>query len=105
MLIVPLQAVPSQRVATTLGGQNCLIAVYQKMFGLFLDLSVGATPIVTATICLNQVRIVRSLYLGFVGDLCFIDNQGGNDPDYTGLGGRYSLAYLEAGDDLPAGVG
>lgn len=107
MLIVPLQAIPSQTTTVILGNQTCVIDVYQKDTGLYLDLSVvnaAQTPIVTGVICLNQVRMVRDLYLGFIGDLMFIDNQGTNDPDYTGLQGRYSLAYLEA-SDLPAGTG
>jgi hypothetical protein len=55
-------------------------------------------------ICLNLVRIVRSLYLGFSGDLCFLDTQGSTDPVYTGLGTRYQFLYLEK-QDLPPNVG
>ncbi len=98
MLIIPLKAVPSQNVATVLAGQSCQIAVYQKMFGLHLDLSVNDAPLIEGVLCFNLNLIVRDAYLGFVGDLVFIDNQGSSDPVYTGLGSRFSLAYLEAGD-------
>ena len=57
--------------------------------------------IIGGVICENLNRIVRSLYLGFAGDLAFIDNQGSTDPVYTGLGTRYSLAYIEADELLP----
>lgn len=103
MLIVPLQATPSQIVSVLLAGQDTRIAIYQESFGLFMDLSVAGTPIVTGVICQNLNRIVRDLYLGFVGDFIFIDNQGATDPVFTGLGARYSLAYLEASDLNGAG--
>ncbi len=100
MKTIPLQAVPSQTVSVLLGGQNCQIAVYQKSTGLYLDLSVNNAPIVTTVICRDRVRLVRQVYRGFVGDLTFADMQGLSDPDYTGLGGRFLLVYLEAADLL-----
>lgn len=101
MQIVPLAAAPNQTVDVQLAGQSCRIAVYQLSTGLFLDLSVSGALIVGGVICQNLNRIVRDLYLGFVGDLTFVDNEGAADPDYTGLGGRFSLAYLSTDDLLP----
>lgn len=98
MQIIPLQATPNQTLTVVLGNQNCRINVYQKFFGLYLDLAVGDTPILLGVICRNANRIVRYTYLGFVGDLAVFDTQGSNDPDYTGLGSRYQLVYLEAAD-------
>src|SRR6185312_13883234 len=100
MLIVPLQPVPSQSVSVVLGNQNCRIDVGQKSTGLFIDLYVNDVLIIGGVICENLNRIVRNKYFGFVGDLVFIDNEGTNDPDYTGLGSRYSLAYLEDGETV-----
>lgn len=104
MLIVPLQAVPSQVLGVQLNGQNCNLAIYQEGYGLFMDVTVDETLIIAGVICQNLNRIVRSLYLGFEGDFVFIDNQGNSDPYYSGLGTRYSLAYLEP-SDLPPGQG
>jgi hypothetical protein len=101
MLAIPLQAVPAQQVTVSLANQPCQIKVYQKTFGLFLDLSVNNSLIVGGVLCQNLNRIVRSLYLGFIGDLGFVDTQGSNDPDYTGLGARYLLVYLEVSDLAP----
>ena len=103
MLIVPLQAVASQTVAVQLAGQNCQINVYQKSTGLYCDLYVNGSLIIGGVICQNLNNIVRDLSLGFIGDLAFIDTQGSSDPDYTGLGGRFSLAYLELSDLNGAG--
>lgn len=98
MLTIPIQATPAQSLSTVLGGQNCQVNIYQKSTGMFLDLSVSNSPIISATICLDRVRMVRETYLGFVGDLVFVDTQGTSDPVYTGLGARFVLLYLEASD-------
>lgn len=104
MEIIPLDPVPSQTLTVSLSNQTCQIKVYQKLYGLFLDLSVNNVLIIGGVLCENLNRIVRSLYLGFQGDLLFIDNQGSSDPTFDGLGARYSLAYLSP-SDLPSGVG
>jgi hypothetical protein len=101
MLIVPLQAVPNQTVTVSLSNQNCQINVYTRVGTLYVDLYVNNVLIVAGVVCENLNRIVRSLYLGFAGDLAFIDNQGNADPVYSGLGSRYSLAYLLPSELLP----
>lgn len=98
MKIIPLQAVPSQTVQVSLAGQPCKINVYQMDSGLYCDLFVNNVMILGGIICQDRNRIVRDAYFGFVGDLGFIDTQGTQDPDYTGLGSRYNLAYLETTD-------
>lgn len=106
MMIIPMQPIASQSFQVTLANQNVQINIYQKFFGLFCDLyNVSNNKlIIGGVLCENLNRIVRSLYLGFVGDLEFVDTQGKTDPYYTGLGSRYLLAYLET-TDLAAGEG
>lgn len=97
-LLIPLTAVPNQSVQVTLNGQTCRVAVYQKDTGLYIDLYVGTALIIAGVICQHANRIVRDSYLGFTGDLAFIDTQGVSDPDYTGIGTRYVLVYLAPGE-------
>ena len=97
-LIIPLQAVPNQTLSVVLGNQACQINVYQLFFGLYLDLVANGIPVRAGISCLNRKRLIRSKYLPFIGDLVFFDQQGTSDPDFTGLGGRFQLAYLEATD-------
>lgn len=105
MLVVPVQAVPAQQVSVILGNQSVDITLRQLVGGLFMDLQSDGQEIVGLVICQNRNRIVRDLYLGFAGDLFFYDNSGAEqDPDFTGLGSRYTLMYLEP-DDLPPGIG
>ncbi|MNT60795.1 hypothetical protein D3C72_1984020 [compost metagenome] len=49
----------------------------------------------TTVLCHDRVRLVRSAYLGFFGDLTFVDIQGHADPQHEDLGSRFVLAYLE----------
>lgn len=94
MLIVPLQPVASQQVSVILSNQNCQFNIQQRNSAIFIDVLVNNFPIIQGVICENKNKIVRDAYLGFIGDVAFIDNQGDSDPEYTGLGTRYSLAYL-----------
>lgn len=98
MLMVPLQAVPSQTVSVQLGAQSCQIEVSQKGASLFTNLYVDNALIIGGVIGRNRVRMVRDVYLGFLGDLIFLDTQGSEDPQHAGLGDRYLLMYLEAAD-------
>jgi len=102
MQIIPTQAVANQAITITLAGQSCQINVYQKLYGLFVDLYVANVLLVAGTPALNVTRIVRADYLGFIGDLIFIDTQGSDEPAYTGLGSRFHLAYLEASELIAA---
>lgn len=98
---IPLQAVPSQMVKTVLAGQNVQLLIYQKSQGLFVDVNFDDIEAVSSVIARDAVPIVCRQYTGFVGNLLFIDTQGNADPEYTGLGNRFSLVYLtEAEFDL-----
>lgn len=98
MQIIPIQAVENQAVTVTLAGQACQINLYAKLYGLFADLYVSNTLVIGGTLVLDRNRLVRSTYLGFIGDLIVYDTQGTNDPSFDGLGSRYMLAYLEASE-------
>lgn len=98
MKIIPLSAVPSQKLSVLLGNQNCQIKVYQKTTGLYIDVSVNDVPLVSGVVCRNAVPIVRYAYLGFSGDLLFLDTRGSDDPQYLGLAGRFELIYFAAGE-------
>ena len=115
--VVPLQPVNSQILSITLNQQACTVYLYAKQIQvpaaaevevnpptfliinpLFMDLyltdSNGNTSLVIGgVICQDRNRIVRNTYLGFNGDLAFIDSQGSQDPVPSGLGSRYLLTY------------
>lgn len=104
MLYIPLHQVANQQLTVQLSGQNCQINVYQKFFGLFLDLYVSDSLIIGGVLCQNLNRLVRSAYLGFIGDLGWWDLYGNQDPVYTGIGVRFRLVYLSKTDIDALGV-
>ena len=101
MLIIPIQPVPSQTLTVVLSSQQTQIDIRQQSTGLYVDLYVNNALIIGGVIAQNANRIVRDAYLGFVGDIAFLDTQGREDPVFDGLGSRYVLAYF-APAELPA---
>ena len=96
MLQIPIQPVPSQQVKAVLASQNCQIAIYQKLQGLFVDLNSNGEEISTGVIARNAVQLDPREYGSFSGNLMFIDTQGNDDPTYDGFGTRFFLIYLTA---------
>ncbi|EPL4123867.1 phage baseplate plug family protein [Citrobacter amalonaticus] len=98
MRTIPLTPQKSQSFYIDLSGQNCGIRLIQRESFLYIDLMVNGVPIIQGVPCLYGNKIVRYRYLGFSGDLFFIDNQGQQDPSYDGLGSRFALYYIEEGE-------
>lgn len=92
---------PAQLITITLNQQHCDLVIYTKSINIpiedpgtistdpptyenanpvFMDLYVNNISIVGGVLCLNRTKIVRDTYLGFIGDLAFIDTQGNEDP-------------------------
>lgn len=101
MIVVPLKALASQTVQIQLNGQNCQLNVYQKFYGLYMDVLVNDVLVIGGVLCRNQNRIVRSAYLGFSGDFSFVDTQGNDDPDWTALGTQFQLIYFTPDEVVP----
>jgi hypothetical protein len=64
---------------------------------LYLSLYLDGIAIDTNRICHNNTFCVSN-YLGFDGNLIFLDSDGRSDPEYTGLGERYNLFYVSNSD-------
>jgi hypothetical protein len=95
---IPLNASPNQTLTVGLAGQSCQIDVFQRAGRVFVNLYVDDEEIILGVLAENRNRIVRDAYLGFSGDLIFVDTQGNADPEYLGLGSRYALVYLTAAE-------
>jgi hypothetical protein len=95
MQTISLKDVPSQTLTLLLASQLTKLNIYTLVDGnLYMDVFVNDVAIITGVLCLNNNRIVRDSYLGFLGDFTFTDTQGLTDPVYTGLGSRYQLLYI-----------
>ena len=95
MLTISLEAEKEQTVTVPLAGQQCIIRLVQRDSGLYMDLTVNDVPLILGVPCWYGGRMVRYSYLGFQGDLVFLDTQGQEDPSWDGLGTRFLLFYLE----------
>lgn len=105
MQVIPVQAIANQTLTCQLGNQSVLINLYQKATGLFADVLLNGVIVKSGVLCLNGVKWIRDLYLGFSGDLVFFDQSGaGQDPTYTGLGSQFVLYYYTP-TDLGPGIG
>lgn len=98
MQVIPTTAVPSQTLSVMLNGIPVAIALYQKSTGLYCDIGINDAPLLYGVACLNDAPMVISAYLGFPGDLAWIDLQGNDPPYYDGLGSRFVLVWLEPSD-------
>lgn len=98
MKIIPLPAFASQTFNVVLAGQSCALNLYQKSTGLYLDLAIAGRAVASGVLCRDRVKLLRQEYLGFLGDLAFMDTQGQDDPHFDGLGSRWVLVYLEPED-------
>ena len=100
MKLIQLADIPSQTVRCLLGSQDCRIDVKVRDTGTYLDLFVSDADVVRGVACRNRVLLVRDAYLGFTGDLVFVDQTGDEDPTTPGMGSRFQLFYLEPTDYL-----
>ena len=102
MQVIPLQAIPNQSLFATLGASSIQtqLNIYQKLTGLFMDiLLLPATPVVYGALARNMTFACLNSYLGFTGDLAWIDISGaGDNPIYEGLGTQVALLYFEPGE-------
>lgn len=104
MQVVPTQPVPNQTLQVQVNDQPVALNIYQLSYGLFVDVYVANALVIGGVLAQNLNRIVRSSYLGLVGDFAFVDVQDASDPVYTGLGDRYQLIYLDEADLADPGV-
>jgi len=96
VLEIPLSPTPLQTLVVQLGDQSSRITVRQRRTGLFVDLVQRDVPTALGVKALDRIGLVRGEYLGFVGQLFFVDTQGADDPAYGGLGSRWLLLWDDA---------
>lgn len=91
---ITLNAIKSQRVTVSLNNTSYTIRIHQRSTGLFLDIYLGESAIAQGILCLNCNWVVRYSYLGFPGDLVFVDKKGSSAPYWDELGSRFRLYFL-----------
>lgn len=98
MRTISIEPKKSQSISVELGGKQCKIRLVQRNSFLYMDLSIDGKRILQGVPCLFGNKMVGYKYLGFPGDLIFMDNFGQLDPEWSGLGERFKLYYIEEPD-------
>lgn len=90
---VPISAVPAQMFKITLAAQTLQIALRQRATGLYADIWCAGTRVLSGVLCQDRTWLARNVATGLPGDLAFMDTQGTQNPQSTGLGTRYVLLW------------
>lgn len=98
MLLIPLKPVANQTTTVMLNGQVVRVAVREMTTGVYLTAWLDNVVIQSTILCVDRVRMMDSNYDAFVGGFMFMDSQGISDPESSGIGSRWNLYYLEAGE-------
>ena len=103
MTRIPLATAPNQTLAVTLDQQNVQLALRQNASQMYIDVQLNDQYVVRSRVCRDRQRLLTGVrYKGLKGDFAFIDTQGTNDPEWTGLGAeetaRYLLLFLSDGE-------
>ncbi len=93
MYEIPLDPVPGQRFAITLGNRECAFHFYWRGRRLFCDLDAAGVRVASGGICRDRQHLLQSPRDVFGGWLFFADTRGGEDPRWQGLGDRWLLLY------------
>lgn len=99
MIEIPLSNDPNVIFSIALDNQNCQIGLRQIGVALYLSLKCNEQTIVENIICNNSVLLpISESENDFKGKLVFHDTFGKEDPNFEGLGDRFKLYYLSAGE-------
>ena len=85
---IPLDAYPNQTVSTTINNIRWTIELDTRLGRLYATVSNDSDGVIVRNrLCLDGIFITQNLV--------FIDQDGNQDPVYTGLGGRFSLVWTD----------
>ncbi len=94
-VVIPLAAVAYQSLRVPLAGHAVRLDLQQRATGLYAAVWVDDVPVLAGALCQDRTWLVRQSASTLPGDMGFADTQGTQDPDYTGLGSRFVLVYVQ----------
>ena len=99
METIPVRPEPNQTFQVVLHDQDCSLRIYARNMAdgsepLYMDLYVDEQPIFYGTLCKDALVLPLYDYMPFEGGLLFVDMNGAEDPQWSGLGTRWQLVYL-----------
>ncbi|CAK7192661.1 hypothetical protein COMNV_00866 [Commensalibacter sp. Nvir] len=95
MQIIPLNPLDAQVFSLHLSEDSYRFRLVDRGdVGMMLDVYKNENEGIMGILCLDRVRLIRSAYKRFPGELMFADQQGTMNPYYLGLNQRFLLYYL-----------
>lgn len=94
-VVIPVGAVAYQSLRVSLSGHAVRLTLQQRGTGLYAAVWVDGMAVLAGALCQDRTWLVRHNACALPGDMGFVDTQGTQDPDYTGLGSRFMLVYAE----------
>ena len=101
MIQIDIAPLASQEFTCVLDGQYCLIWLYQRGDHMYMDLHAGKKAVCKGAVCQYGADVLQSRSADFSGTLHFYDFLGKSRPWHWGLGDRWALLYVPAGEPLP----
>lgn len=114
MEIITLKQEPIQTVNVTLYQQDVSIKLYQMPSMMYIDVTSDGKVLVLGIPCASFTKLIRYSYLGFQGDLFFVDYDSTakpietvmlngveintEAPNFSQLGTRFDLYYFSPDD-------
>ncbi len=98
---IPARPIPAYSFQTILNGQACSLRLVWRNDTLYCDLMVDNAYIWQGRIVHDRTPIKNFRVTPFVGNFVFVDYEGTNDPQYSGLGSRYRMFYITDNVVLP----
>jgi len=93
--VIPISAVPNQKVNAVLNGQNCSFFLREMDGRQYLSLSIDGELVFANTLMVDRIPLKKYDYLPFIGDVASVDKQGTSDPDWKEWNTRFFLIYSD----------
>ena len=90
---IPLSAVPYQTVSAVVNGQNYRITVRQNGAFVYASVTVDGEKVVDNALAVARGRVIPFAQTVAQTMLYWVDTQGNDRPQYSGLGDRWKLVY------------
>lgn len=90
---IPLKAVPSQQIVTSVGGQTVTITLRQLGGRQYFSASLPDKVLCENVLMVDRTYLICAAYLGFTGDFLCVDTQGTDSPNFNQWNSRFLLLW------------
>ena len=96
--VIPLSAVPSQRLQVVLEDQDVELSILQRGNNVYANITVNGVVLRQGALCIDRVPILQPGTTNLSGNFVFVDLWGTSDPQWQEYGSRFVLFYYTAAE-------